>query len=57
MADELEKAGDDHISVVVIIDRDVVDVRGLGTKTTIGAAYMLLDVAKASLLDSQFEDL
>lgn len=50
LADELEQDGDNHISVVVIIDRDGVDVRGLGTKTTVGAAYMLLDVAKQKLL-------
>lgn len=56
LADELEAAELDHISVVVVIDREGIDVRSLGTKTTIGAAYMLLDVAKATLIGMQFED-
>jgi hypothetical protein len=55
LADELERDGEEHISVVLIIDRDEVDVRGLGTKTTVGAAYMLLDIAKQTLLSSEFE--
>lgn len=54
--DELEAAGLDHASVVVIIDRDEIDVRRLGSKTTVGAAYMLLDIAKQTLLSMEFED-
>ena len=55
LADELEQAGDHHVSVVVIIDGESIDVRGFGTKTTVGAAYMLLDVAKQTLLNEDFE--
>ena len=55
LADEMEAAGLDNTSVVVIIDRDEIDVRGLGTKTTVGAAYMLLDIAKQTLLNMEFE--
>lgn len=56
LADELETAELDHVAVVVIIDGEDVDVRGLGAKTTIGTAYMLLDEAKQILRGMRFED-
>ena len=56
LADELEENGENHISVVVIIDGDPVDVRGLGTKTTVGTAYMMLDLAKRGLLTGEYGD-
>lgn len=56
LADELEAKGLDHITTLVIMDHDGIDIRGLGVKTTIGIGYMLLDKAKLHLLDVAFED-